>query len=85
LGTPHTLPIIPASSVLEFKRRSLLLVVVVVVVRARSQGSGCTAAIRLIVHPVFYKFPLSPSDVSTFYATREIQATRGGTLMGEKD
>jgi hypothetical protein len=30
----------------------LLVVVVVVVIRARSQGSGCTAAIRLIVHPV---------------------------------
>jgi hypothetical protein len=25
----------------------------VLVIRARSQGSGCTAAIRLIVHPVF--------------------------------
>jgi hypothetical protein len=23
------------------------------VIRARSQGSGCTAAIRLVVHPVF--------------------------------
>jgi hypothetical protein len=26
---------------------------VMVMIRARSQGSGCTAAIRLIVHPVF--------------------------------
>jgi hypothetical protein len=51
----------------------------------RSQGSGCTEAIRLIVHPVFYKFPLSPPDISTSYATREIQAARGGTLMGEKE
>jgi hypothetical protein len=50
----------------------LLLVVVVVVIRARSQGSVCTAAVRLIVHPFFYKFPLSPPDVSTSYATREI-------------
>jgi H+/Cl- antiporter ClcA len=32
----------------------LLVVVVVVVIRAQSQGSGCTAAIRLIVHPVFF-------------------------------
>jgi hypothetical protein len=39
--------------------------VVVVVIRVRSQGSGCTASIRLIVHPVFLKFPLSPPDVST--------------------
>jgi hypothetical protein len=31
----------------------LVVVVVVVVIRARRQGSGCTAAIRLIVHPVF--------------------------------
>jgi hypothetical protein len=31
----------------------LLVVVVVMVIRARSQGSGCTAAIRLIVHPCF--------------------------------
>jgi hypothetical protein len=44
-----------------------LLLVVVVVIRAQSQGSGCTAAIRLIVHPVFYKSPLSPPDVSTSY------------------
>jgi hypothetical protein len=29
-----------------------MLVVVVVVIRARSQGSGSTAAIRLIVQPV---------------------------------
>jgi hypothetical protein len=55
------------------------------VIRARSQGSGCTAAIRLIVHPVFYKFLLSPPDVSTSYATQEIQAARGGTLMREKE
>jgi hypothetical protein len=27
--------------------------VLLLVIRARSQGSGCTAAIRLIVHPVF--------------------------------
>jgi hypothetical protein len=26
---------------------------VLLVIRARGQGSGCTAAIRLIVHPVF--------------------------------
>jgi hypothetical protein len=32
----------------ELKKETLL-----VVIRARSQGSGCTAAIRLIVHPVF--------------------------------
>jgi hypothetical protein len=55
-----------------------------VVIRAQSQGSGCTAAIRLIVHPVFKKFPLSPPDVSTSYVTREIRAARGGNLMGEK-
>jgi hypothetical protein len=30
-----------------------LLLLVVVVIRARIQGFGCTAAIRLIVHPVF--------------------------------
>jgi hypothetical protein len=30
-----------------------LLLLLVVVIRARSQGSGCTAAIRLIVYPVF--------------------------------
>jgi hypothetical protein len=63
----------------------VVVVVVLVVIRARSQGSGCTAAIRLILHPVFKKFPLSPPDVSTTYATREIQAAIGGTLMGEKD
>jgi hypothetical protein len=62
-----------------------VVVVVVVVIRARSQGSGCTAAIGLIVHPVFQKFPLSPPDVSTSYATQEIQAARGGTLMDEKE
>jgi hypothetical protein len=28
-------------------------VLLLLVIRARSQGSGCTAAIRLIVHPVF--------------------------------
>jgi hypothetical protein len=28
-----------------------MLLVVVVVIRARSKGSGCTAAIRLVVHP----------------------------------
>jgi hypothetical protein len=28
---------------------------------------------------------LSPPDVSTSYATREIRAARGGTLMGEKE
>jgi hypothetical protein len=27
--------------------------VLLLVIRARSQGSGCTATIRLIVHPVF--------------------------------
>jgi hypothetical protein len=37
----------------EDKSLLLLLVVVVVVITARSQGSGCTAAIRLIAHPVF--------------------------------
>jgi hypothetical protein len=31
----------------------LLLLLLVVVIRARSQGFGCTAAIRLSVHPVF--------------------------------
>jgi hypothetical protein len=35
------------------KHLLLLLLVVVVVVRARSQVSGCNAAIRLIVHTVF--------------------------------
>jgi hypothetical protein len=55
------------------------LVFVVLVVRARSQGSGSTAAIRFIVQPLFYKFPMSPPDVSTSYATREIQAARVGT------
>jgi hypothetical protein len=63
-------------------RQTMLLLVVI---RAWRQGSGCTAAIRLIVHPIFYKFPLSPPDVSTSYATREIRAARGVTLMGEKD
>jgi hypothetical protein len=29
------------------------MLLLVVVIRARSQDSGCTAAIRLIVHPVF--------------------------------
>jgi hypothetical protein len=62
----------------------LLLLLVVVVISARIQGSSCTAAISLIVHPVFYKFPLSPPDASTTYATREIRAARGGTLMGGK-
>jgi hypothetical protein len=28
-------------------------VLLLVVIRVRNQGSGCTAAIRLIVHPVF--------------------------------
>jgi hypothetical protein len=67
-----------------FSRVCRFLLLLLVVIRARSQGSGCTAAIRLIVHPVFWKFPLSPPDVSTSYATREIRAARGGTLMGEK-
>jgi hypothetical protein len=31
----------------------LLLLLLVVVIRARNQGSGCTAAIRFIVQPVF--------------------------------
>jgi hypothetical protein len=43
-----------------------------------------TVAIRLIVHPVFQKFPLSPPDVSTSYATREIRAARGGTYWARK-
>jgi hypothetical protein len=64
---------------------TLLLLLLLLVIRARSQGSSCTAAIRLIVHPVFCKFALSPPDVSTSYATREIEAVRGGTLMGEKE
>jgi hypothetical protein len=63
----------------------MLLLLLVVVIRARSQGSGCTAATRLIVHPVFYKFPLSPLDVSMSCVTQDIQAARGGTLMGEKE
>jgi hypothetical protein len=62
----------------------VVVVVVVVVIGAQCQGSRCTAAVRLIVHPVFYKFPLSPPDISTSYATREIQAARGETLMSEK-
>jgi hypothetical protein len=37
------------NKVIEHKMRVLLLLVI----RARSQGSGCTAAIRLNVHPVF--------------------------------
>jgi hypothetical protein len=47
----------------------LLLLFLLLVIRARNQGSGCTAAIRLIVHTVSYKFPLSPPDVSTSYET----------------
>jgi hypothetical protein len=31
----------------------LLLLLLLLVIRAQNQGSGCTAAIRLIVHPVF--------------------------------
>jgi hypothetical protein len=33
--------------------KSIDLLLMVVVIRARSQGSGHTAAIRFIVHPVF--------------------------------
>jgi hypothetical protein len=48
-------------------------------------GEQGIATTRLIVRPVFYKFPLSPPDVSTSYATREIQAARSVNLMGEKE
>jgi hypothetical protein len=30
-----------------------ILLLLLLVIRARSQGSGCTAAIKLMVHPVF--------------------------------
>jgi hypothetical protein len=63
----------------------LLLLLLLVLIRAKSQGSGCTATIRLIAHPVFYKFPLSPPDVSTSYAKRENQSKRDGSIMGEKE
>jgi hypothetical protein len=47
-----------------------------------ARAPGCTAAITLIVRPVFWKFPLSPSDVRTSYATRDIQAARGRNFNG---
>jgi hypothetical protein len=50
-----------------------------------AKAPGFTAAIRLIAHPVFLKLPLSPPDVSTSHATREIQVASLGTLMGEKE
>jgi hypothetical protein len=31
----------------------VLMLLLLLVIRAQSQGSGCTAAIRIIVHPVF--------------------------------
>jgi hypothetical protein len=34
---------------------------------------------RTYKYSVFWKFPLSPPDVPTSYATREIQVARGGT------
>jgi hypothetical protein len=54
---------------------------------------GPEARLRFALQPLgllynlFFKqkFPLSPPDVSTSYMAREIQATRGGTLMGEKE
>jgi hypothetical protein len=43
----------PLQQLVHERASTLRYTLLLLVIRARSQGSGCTAAISLIVHPVF--------------------------------
>jgi hypothetical protein len=54
-------------------------------IRARSQGSGCTAAIRLIVHPVFLEVPTVAARFLHILRDARDPSSERWKLMGEKE
>jgi hypothetical protein len=55
------------------------------VIRARSQGSGCTAFIRLIVHPLLIEVPTVAAGCLHVLRDARNPSRERGILMGEKE
>jgi hypothetical protein len=58
---------------------------VLVVIRAQSQGSSYTAAIRLIVNPVFLEFPTVATRYLHVLRDERDPSSERWNLMGEKE